>query len=655
MSVQSRSFLLRAVSLLGVAVGMVCAAAQGTPADSTLSASIVVGQQPSAVASVSLPVQTFDARSLQRRGTTSVADALRNVAGVSVRDYGGAGGLKTVSARGFGASHTAVSFNDLPLGDARTGQTDLGRLPLSAFSELSFSVAGSEEVLLPVRSLAASLLSLQTSADTQALRRMSFQVGSFGTLGGALNLAQHFGRTSLHADADFRHARNDYPFRVENGTLSHDERRQHSQSNDFAAHLSAQHRFQAGQTLCATAYYQTSHRYLPGPVLLFTANGHEHLSQQTAFGQVVFRNDRPSHRWHSFVAAKFTFDAQRYRDVNAGYAGGEQRQDYWQREWYATGGVGFRQGAFQAALSADYAFQSMNGGLPPQYDIRRHTLLGALSFRYAPRRLQLLLRLVASGYVNHCPEERAANAFRLSPSLSVSYRVYASARTRLYVRALYREALRPPTFTENYYFHYGSPRLRPETARQGGGGLTFETALGREGHLLLTADGYAGSVRDKIAAIPATLYVWRRRNIERVRTAGLDLTAEAALALAPRHRLLPAVSYTLQRLWESGGMQLAYTPEHTLAAVLTWENPWLNIGVRLLSASQRWTTDAHIAGTRLAPYADCGAFAYRTFPLRRTEITLRFDAENLGGQNYELVGRYPMPGRAFSLTLGLKI
>ena len=41
-------------------------------------------------------------------GQPLVADAVRRFAGVQLKDYGGAGGLKTVNVRGLGSEHVGV-------------------------------------------------------------------------------------------------------------------------------------------------------------------------------------------------------------------------------------------------------------------------------------------------------------------------------------------------------------------------------------------------------------------------------------------------------------------------------------------------------------------------------------------------------------------
>ena len=44
-------------------------------------------------------------------GVTDIGDALMRMSGITLRDYGGAGGMKTVSVRGFGSKHTGVSYD----------------------------------------------------------------------------------------------------------------------------------------------------------------------------------------------------------------------------------------------------------------------------------------------------------------------------------------------------------------------------------------------------------------------------------------------------------------------------------------------------------------------------------------------------------------
>ena len=68
------------------------------------------------------PLQVFNKEELKNLQALQVSDAVKHFAGVTVKDYGGIGGLKTVSIRSLGAQHTAVSYDGITVSDCQTGQ-----------------------------------------------------------------------------------------------------------------------------------------------------------------------------------------------------------------------------------------------------------------------------------------------------------------------------------------------------------------------------------------------------------------------------------------------------------------------------------------------------------------------------------------------------
>ena len=91
-----RRILFMVLSLLNVCL----ADAQGDSIVYDLPRVDVVGEND---ATSAVPVQRIDREKMVRFGVHSLSDALRHFAGITVRDYGGAGGMKTVSVRGIGA------------------------------------------------------------------------------------------------------------------------------------------------------------------------------------------------------------------------------------------------------------------------------------------------------------------------------------------------------------------------------------------------------------------------------------------------------------------------------------------------------------------------------------------------------------------------
>lgn len=613
------------------------------------------------------PAWRFDSAAWLRNGAGDMTGVLSRLPGVALRDYGGAGGMKTVSVRGLGAAHTAVTLDGIPVSDVRGGQVDLSRFRTERLSEMSLFVAGASRLLVAPRSLGSATLVLSSRLPDTAAGlhgRIGLSAGSFGTVSPSLAFSGRTGpRTTLGMDADFFFAENDYPYVVRNGKLTTHHRRDGSRMQSWNAGATVRHDTRGGGTWLTQASWRNDHRRLPGQVVLYDAeNATERLAEQSAGLQTGWRGRRGP--WELMASGKFEWQESRYADVDAQYPGGALRQHYWQREAYAAVGAARHWRYVSAAYAADYSFNDLDSNQPTGNDVSRHVFWQSLSLRAEVRRFSATARLLAYADRNRNGSGGAVagDARRLAPSLSASWLAFRSGGMqawRLRVRAFWKELFRAPTFTENYYYHLGSTLLRPEKTRQLGAGLTLSAVPADWWPALtVTADGYLNRVTDRIMSLPYNLYVWRTENIGRVRAAGMDVTLESRFAPAERWQLVLSGSYSLQRSTDrtsetsrSYGLQLPYMPVHSGMAALACENPWLNLSVSITGASSRWSTKEHTPTTMLSGYAEADVSAWRTFRMAGWQWEARAGVVNLFDSRYELVRRYPMPGRAFRLGL----
>ncbi|HPN46936.1 MAG TPA: Plug domain-containing protein, partial [Bacteroidales bacterium] len=152
----------------------------------------VLGRESKAKVQEGKLVQEMDSSLFQALPFLQLADALKFFTGVSVKDYGGLGGLKTISVRSLGAHHTALSYDGLPVTDVQNGQIDLGRFALDALESISLSTGQTEDIFQPARLFAsAGLLQLQSlkpgfAPGKKQNLRLKFQGGSFGLLNPSL-------------------------------------------------------------------------------------------------------------------------------------------------------------------------------------------------------------------------------------------------------------------------------------------------------------------------------------------------------------------------------------------------------------------------------------------------------------------------------------
>jgi outer membrane receptor protein involved in Fe transport len=100
--------------------------------------------------------------------------------------------------------------------------------------------------------------------------------------------------------------------------------------------------------------------------------------------------------------------------------------------------------------------------------------------------------------------------------------------------------------------------------------------------------------------------------------------------------------------------QIAYIPKNSGGWSVTWENPWCNVVWHATASGERWSTNGENAATHIDAYTDMGLALYRDLLWGSKTISLRGDVLNIFDKQYEVVRRYPMPGRLFKFTFGIK-
>ena len=615
------------------------------------------------------PTQLVTQKQLLYQGITDLSDALRRFSGVNVRDYGGAGGVKTISVRSLGSQHTAVAYDGITITDAQSGQIDLSRFSLDNIRSLSLTIGDNDDIFLPARTVAsAAVLRLQTEVpdfSRHAYRlKAEVKTGSFGLLNPYLRYDQQLSqKLSLSAYGDYLRADNRYPFRLVNGKYVTTEKRTNNFIETYRGEFNlTAHTSQTG-LLQAKAYYYNSFRQLPGPVILYNNVSREKETDCNFFTQLHYQTLLGS-KWHLQLNGKFNWAYTHYQDTGNQYPGGMLSNYYYQREYYGSGTLMFTPDDHWAlAYASDYAYNNFNsnttGGVRPY----RNTLLQTLTAKYQSKQWLLTARLLASIYDNGAKNGTASkSANRLSPSVSLSYKPFS--QQDLYLRASYKDIFRVATFSENYFARYSSRDVSPEIARQFNVGATYSLAKSNAWlqNLNITADGYYNKVKDKIVAVPFNMFFWTIVNLGRVDIWGADVNVDATIRLSQKHRLMLNGSYTLQKAenWTDPTSpyyknQIVYTPKNSGAASITWENPWVNVVLHATMASARYTVQDHENTNRLPGYGEWGMALYRTFKMRGFEMAARLDGVNLGNKQYSIVKSYPMPGRSFKFTISVTI
>lgn len=626
----------------------------------------VVSERVRKEVSSSAPLFNLSNERMKTMGVTDISDALHRLPGVNIRDYGGAGGLKTVSVRGFGSAHTGVIYDGIVLSDCQNGNVDLSRYSLDNVASLSLIVGDNSDIFIPAKASASaasiiiSTMSVPNPHDSLWHFTGQMRVGAWGTYNPYFKVSKtitpHF---SFSAIGEFTHGKNNYPFTLKNGLYETRERRDNSMMNSGHAEINARWRPTFASILDAKVYYYDNGRHLPGPVILYNPVSNEKIRERNAFGQLTYKNLSVS-KFSFQGLAKFNWDASRYQDKDGKYPNGLWDESYYQREVYLSGSALYLPtDKLSFNYSADYIYNDLSTNQMNVIGPWRHSILQSLTGKFNNSWMVAMARLLYSIYDNGVKVgESAQDVNKLSPSVSVS--VQPIKDNPFFIRASYKNIYRMPTFNESYYFHQGSVSLKPEDTDQVNLGATWQhSSKGWLQTVVLTGDVYYNSVKNKIIAIPLNMYVWTMKNIAKARAFGADLTASATFRLARNQNLVFSGNYSWQRVQPRTNpgdtdynKQVAYTPVHYGAASLSWENPWVDVVVHGTGQSDRYGTNSNVPISRIPGYVEMGVSLMHTFHFKKINaIDLRFDLTNIFDTQYEIVASYPMPGRGWSFTL----
>ena len=256
------------------------------------------------------PVQNMDAKRLESMPAVQVSDVLKLFSGVVIKDYGGVGGMKTVSVRGFGSQHTAVSYDGIVVSDCQTGQIDLSKFSLQNTGNVELVTGSDNSIFVPARAAAsASTISLNTKKPQHPLSHpqerselpvnvdFRFTGGSFGLINPSIIIENRIlpHRKEYHPyiasslNINYLQSKGNYPFTLyygHQGDSTSRERRENSDVHIFNVEENLFVDFNAQSQMKVKLYYYQSERGLPGAVIFYKQGNSQRLYDQNAFGQV---------------------------------------------------------------------------------------------------------------------------------------------------------------------------------------------------------------------------------------------------------------------------------------------------------------------------------------------------------------------------------
>jgi outer membrane receptor protein involved in Fe transport len=611
-----------------------------------------------------VPVQTFDAANLAGMNVLQLSDVVKLFAGVTVKDYGGIGGLKTVSIRGLGPTHTAVNYDGQLIGDAQNGEIDLSKLSLDHVKEISLANGDAEDPLESARAFAsAGLLSVVTlQPHLDSLKRYqaeaNVQTGSFGWIHPSWWMANQWTphlSSTLYLETQYANGR--YPFTVHNGDSIQHSKRTNSDVHLFHGEANIFYVPDSLNKLTAKMYASGGACGLPGAVILYNpyAGQGQRLYDGDYFLQAQFTSIISKQSQYA-LSAKAEDATMHYVDPYFLNSSGGLDNLFRQQEYDLSGAFAQHLSQqFQMSLASDVVYNHLSANLYQFAQPSRFSSYSSIKGRYAASWFHAEAALLSTYVADRVAlGTDSPHHSRLSPMVSMSADPFQQFHWEW--RAFYKETFRMPTFNELYYTGIGNTKLKPETAQQWNVGSSYWTS-NNTGYLSLSIDGYYNRVINKIVAVPSgNLFIWSMLNLGLVSIHGVDVTLRGEARVADGIRVTMEGSYSYQSALDKSNaqnstynQQIAYTPENSGATTAGMLMPWVNMSYTFLFSGFRYD----LSHSFLPGYNESSVSLWRKFALHHTTLTVKGELLNLLNEQYAIVKNYPMPGRSWRVTAGI--
>ncbi len=609
-----------------------------------------------------VPHFKFNADKIDELGATDVGEALKYVPGIQLRDYGGIGGIKTVSFRSLGAGHTTVELDGNQIPNVQSGIVNLSSFELFGLESVAFSSGQS----LDKNATASAFTQANTISLNSVLSKKpkALRIGLYSN-STTINAYEKGGYIQTNIGKKFyvgfqgltRFGNGVFRFRIPQQAVdSPDLIRENTRLFNYrlrglVGYQSKQHK------VTASLFFNENTQELPGAAVLFNPSNDQQL----------WNTDWRFNLNHSYTVKKWVLNTNfkyqstytRYLDPNFFNLQGFIDSEYDQRN---VGGGFFLTRKFRfltekVFLGSDLLQNTLVGNdvSANPFRLQSNTVLGGGTWI---KKLRIQGNFSTQYVIDEFTQNNTSNQqtfFRFSPFLSFAYLPIKKQNFR--IRAFYKNTFRLPTFNDLYYNFIGNSDVKPEDANLFNLGVTYGVKR-KKAIFEITVDAYYNEVKNKIVAIPTKdLFNWSIQNIGETEIRGVDIGALLTLSSGKTKFNLTtnqAFNSSIDVTDINGitfGDQIPYTPFYTNTSGISIDRSGYKFSINALYSSGRYSLNENIFANYLPSYTDINIGLAKSVNWQKSKLRIALNANNILDNNYQTIRSFPVPGRHYQLRL----
>ena len=617
----------------------------------------------------------------------SLGDVMLQNTNTFIKSYG-RGSMASISVRGTAPSHTQVSWNGMPLNSPMLGMVDFSMIPAYLIDDASL-YTGASSVGVASGGLGGAVILDNRPVQKQGLTLRYIQgAASYTTFDEYLRIAYGGERWSVSTRLLYSSSRNDFHYTNYsklpellfdgNGNLTGRKYpREVNRNGDYSdLHVlqEAYYNSRSGNRFGAAVWYVLSRHGVPKLATDYRDNSLTRSVQDESTVRAAVSWSRIAGSVKLEAKAGYAYTDMLYRylfDVTGD--GGRMVDGVHSQSYVHTAfgrfGVDY---SLRDKLMITGEVSAVQHFVSSRDDALGREATDETTIGYRQARFELS----ATASVRYRPTERwgLASSVRwdvygrkctpVVPALFVDF--LASRKGNVVVKASITRNYRYPTLNDLYFQPGGNPDLKAEHGLTYDGGVAFD-ADAADGRLRIKGEvsAFDSYIDDWILWRPTFKGLWTPLNIRRVHSYGTETNVSLGANLGKGWTMDVNGLFTMTRSENRGdkvsdndnsrGKQLPYIPIYnsSLTVRLAWRG-W-SVAYNWHYYSRRYTTssnDLTITGS-VAPYYMSDISLEKQFLMRWGGLSVRFDVNNLLGEEYETVLSHPMPGRNFAVYIGI--
>ena len=588
----------------------------------------------------------------------NVAEASAWTPGVYLQDYGGIGGLKTVSLKGLSSNYTGVFLNGSKVENTLATQIDLGNFDLVGCSELTISGPSSKDILKPASFyISPTNVSIDMSPIDTNFLIFGTKSGSFGLINPFLSITSNINsKSAIIFNSSYTYATGEFPFQYNNGITTQKETRTGADVERLNTYVA--HKYNIKDSLDIRTQLRTNfnNQGLPGAVVLYNSNSRQSLKSNDIQTSSNLTNTKNKLLWRAGIG--YSQNSLLYLDTSYFNTGGFLEQKYNQYAYTSSNSMAINILPKTTLTSAlDYTLSLLR----VDKTINRKATVFEVGIEQKLNSANIkafyLIQNIADNDKNDIPFKNQSN------SGGVSFDYYPIAQSPLKIYGSLGKYFRNPNFQELYYQRVIGD-LKPENTNSSQVGINYYS-INRRGNISWSSDikYFKNTVQNKIISTPTqNLFIWSIQNLGEVVINGFESILSISYKKDSSFSLLYSNSYTYQKATDitnennrEYGHQIAYTPFDISKHILMFKRKNSNITLSSMYNGIRYSLGENIETNLLPSWWTHNISLSQLLFIKKKELTLQFQLNNILNKQYQIIKNFPMPGRYCYFIISLKL